>query len=175
MAVPEIRKRMHRVDRRGILRSAVSLFSVAGVAGCLGSRDRGSAASPTVSPTSELDLREANVVGVEITNDGAEFTVAVTLHHDDNGEPGYANWWQVERLDGTQLGRRELLHAHADQPFTRSATMEIPSDVVCVVVRGHDQTHEYGGRAMVVNLESGATRQVNQGPDREPVDDALCP
>ena len=94
---------------------------------------------------------------------------------DDDGEDGYANWWQVERLDGTRLGRRELLHAHSEQPFTRSATVEIPDDVACVIVRGHDETHGYGGRAAAVDLASGTSRSVDQGPERRPIDPGECP
>jgi hypothetical protein len=121
------------------------------------------------------DLREANVVGVEYDGDGESYTVDVTLHHDDDGEDGYANWWQVERLDGTQLGRRELLHAHSQQPFERSETISIPADMSCVVVRGHDQTHGYGGRAMLVNLDTGETRAVEQGSEATAVQEEGCP
>jgi len=123
----------------------------------------------------ELDLREANVVGVSLEAEGGSYGFDVTLHHDDDGEDGYANWWQVERLDGSQLGRRELLHAHSQQPFTRSETIEIPDDVSCVVVRGHDQTHEYGGQAMLVNVDSGGTQAIDQGPERQSVEDSDCP
>lgn len=175
MAVPLISKLMSPVDRRTVIRGAGGLFAVSPLVGCLGSRETDAEPPRTASPTSELDLREANVVDVEITAAGAEYTVAVTLHHDDDGEAGYANWWQVETLDGTRLGRRELLHAHSDQPFTRSTTIEIPADVTCVVVRGHDQTHEYGGQAMVVNLDGGETRRVNQGSMRQAFDTATCP
>jgi hypothetical protein len=125
--------------------------------------------------TSELDLSEANVVGVEFQEDGQTYTFDVTLHHDDDGEDGYANWWQVERLDGTQLGRRELLHPHSQQPFTRSDRIDVPDDVACVVVRGHDQTHEYGGQAMLVDLESGATRALRQGSDSQSFEGSDCP
>jgi hypothetical protein len=38
-------------------------------------------------------------------------------------------------------------------------------DRECVVVRGHDRTHGYGGQAMVVTLATGATRAVRQGGD----------
>ncbi|MFD1598485.1 hypothetical protein [Halobellus rarus] len=138
--------------------------------------DGGSTPNGSDSPSEpELDLREANVVDVAFDGDGGSYTFDVALHHDDDGEDGYANWWQIERLDGTRLGRRELLHAHSRQPFTRSDTVEIPSDVTCVVVRGHDQTHGYGGRTMVVNLSSSATRAVEQGSDRKSVDRSDCP
>jgi hypothetical protein len=138
-------------------------------------------ASPTATPTptpadaGELDRREANVVGVAFDRGDASYRFDVSLHHDDAGESGYANWWQIERPDGTRLGRRDLTHPHAQQPFERSATVEVPPDVSCVVVRGHDQTHGYGGRAVVVNLESGAQSAVAQGPERRTFDAGDCP
>lgn len=130
-------------------------------------------ASTTADST--LDLREANVVGVAVERDGDAYDFDVTLHHNDDGEEGYADWWQVERLDGTRLGRRELLHAHSRQPFTRSESVEIPDSVGCVVVRGHDRTHGYGGRLAVIHLESGTVRSVDQGPEPESVGAGACP
>jgi hypothetical protein len=133
--------------------------------------------APTNTPTGtpSLDLREANVTGVSVSvsDDRADFDV--TLHHDDDGEDGYANWWQVERLDGTRIGRRDLLHAHGTREFTRSETVEIPDGVRCVVVRGHDQTHAYGGRAALVDLETGATRFVDQGSEPRSFSESDCP
>ncbi|MWG36739.1 hypothetical protein [Halomarina oriensis] len=131
--------------------------------------------SATTTTTTDLDLREANVTAVTVdpTEEGS-YEFSVTLYHDDSGEDGYANWWQVESLDGDRLGRRELLHAHGTQEFTRSATVEVP-DGDCVVVRGHDQTHGYGGQAMTVNVETGATRVVAQGSERRPVTTERCP
>ena len=135
----------------------------------------GTEGPPDDTSTDGLDLREANVVGVsvEAVDDGHRFDV--TLHHDDDGEDGYADRWQVERLDGTVLGRRELLHAHSTRPFTRSETVEIPAAVTCVVVRGHDQTHGYGGQAMLVDVDSGATRAIEQGTERETPERRECP
>ena len=112
-------------------------------------------------------------VRAEQTADGWRFDV--TLYHDDDGEDGYANWWQVEGLDGTRLGRRELAHPHGTREFTRSARIQIPPGVTCVVVRGHDQTHGYGGRSMLLNLESGANRGVQQGSAARSFTDSDCP
>jgi len=135
----------------------------------------GTTESPTTT-TIDLDLREANVVGVEITAEGGEdYRFDVTLYHDDDGEDGYADWWQVETLDGEQLGRRDLLHAHSTAPFTRSETVAIPDDAACVVVRGHDQTHGYGGQAMTVAAPGGDTQAIQQGPERQPVAASDCP
>ncbi|MFC6732892.1 MULTISPECIES: hypothetical protein [unclassified Haladaptatus] len=116
--------------------------------------------------TDELDLREANVMAVAFEKTGeTTYRFDVTLLHDDDGEDGYANWWQVETLSGEQLGRRELLHAHGTQEFTRAASVEIPADVTRVVVRGHDQTHGYGGQAMVVDLDTGEIESIDQGSE----------
>ena len=129
----------------------------------------------TPPEAADLDRREANVVGVAVERSGDEYAFDVTLHHDDAGEDGYANWWQVERLDGSRLGRRDLLHAHAEQPFTRSATVTVPADATCVVVRGHDQTHGYGGVAALVDLDTAAIRWVDQGADPRSFDASDCP
>lgn len=122
-----------------------------------------------------LNLQEANVVDVAFEEQAGEYPFDVTLHHDDDGEDGYANWWQVERLDGTRFGRRELRHAHSRQPFTRSETVAVPDGVDCVVVRGHDQTHGYGGQAVLVNLGSGEMQTLDQGPERGSFDESDCP
>jgi hypothetical protein len=118
----------------------------------------------------DLDLREAHVLDVSVTGRGSRYRFDVTMVHDDAGEEGYANWWQVETMDGEQLGRRELLHAHGSTPFTRSETVDVPGDVEYVVIRAHDQTHGYGGQAMVVHLPTGELYAVKQGPDRQNID-----
>jgi len=89
----------------------------------------------------------------------------VTLYHDDEGEDGYANWWQVETLSGDRLGRRDLAHSHGTREFTRSATVASPDSVDAVALRGHDQTHGYGGQAAVVDVESAGVDFVRQGSE----------
>jgi hypothetical protein len=169
-----------RSTRRALLGQLGGL-TLAAFAGCAGigverRPDDGSRGTTDGDPdAADLDLREANVVDVSVAKADGTYTFDVALHHDDDGEDGYANWWQVERLDGTVLGRRDLLHAHSRQPFTRSETIEIPSDTSCVVVRGHDRTHGYGGRAMIVDLDSGEARTVDQGPERRSFDTDNCP
>jgi hypothetical protein len=141
----------------------------------------GADARPTVTDagpagqTDEPDLREANVVGTTVERSDGSVTFEVTLYHDDDGEDGYADWWQVESLAGERLGRRDLTHPHSTAPFTRSGTFELPESVSCVVVRGHDQTHEYGGQAVLVNLDTGAMSTVDQGSEPRPFTDRDCP
>ena len=173
---------MSLTTRRRVLLGAAA---VTGLAGCAGSdgqsdgRDGDANAEPTPTDAEpadrELDLREANVVAVAVDRRADGYRFGVTLHHDDDGEDGYANWWQVETLDGERLGRRELAHPHGTREFTRSATVSVPEGTTCVVVRGHDQTHGYGGQAMLVNVETGAVGAVEQGAERRSVADRECP
>jgi len=135
----------------------------------------GTTVNETTEGDGDLDLREANVVEVAFDRENGSVRFDVTLYHDDDGEAEYANWWQVETLDGDRLGRRELLHAHSTAPFTRSETIGIPDGVTCVVIRGHDQIHGYGGQAALVNLESGKTILVRQGAERRSFDASACP
>ncbi len=176
-------------SRRRLLGSIGGVVSLAALGGCLddsGENDPDESDAGGDDPdendqdeddpgTDELDLREANVVDVAFESEGGTYTFDVTLHHNDDGEDGYANWWQVERVDGTRLGRRNLAHAHSQQPFTRSETVEIPDDVNCIVVRGHDQTHEYGGVAAVIDLDSAELRPIEQGSEKRSVDADDCP
>lgn len=120
----------------------------------------GSDRTDTPAPPETPDLREADVVGVELEQGGEDYRFSVTLYHDDDGE---------------QLGRRELLHAHSTDPFTRSETISVPDDASCVVVRGHDQTHGYGGRAAAVDLDSGTSRRIDQGPEPRSIEPDECP
>ena len=161
------------MTRRGLLAASTGTVVFAGCSGT------GRSGSPTADSTTagamDLDLREANVTAVSVDATDGRYRFDVTLHHDDDGEDGYANWWQVERPDGTTIGRRTLLHPHSSEPFTRSDSYSVPDDVTCVVVRGHDQTHGYGGQAVLVNVESGATRPIQQGADRQSLTEADCP
>lgn len=114
--------------------------------------------TPSPEPDqSHLDLREANVVAVTyevISPDKVRFDV--TLLHDDDAEaPSFADRWFVEDLEGNVLGERILAHSHGTQPFTRSATIHIPTKNNIVIVRGHDQLHGLGGQSMRVDLGPG--------------------
>lgn len=116
----------------------------------------------------ELDLREAHVLDVTWSGARPDMQFNVTMVHDDDGEAGYADAWHVETLDGRSLGRRDLWHDHGSRPFTRSQTITIPANVTEVVVRAYDQTHGFGGTAMIVNLATGETEAIDQGA--EPID-----
>ncbi|OLS24925.1 MAG: hypothetical protein HeimC3_18010 [Candidatus Heimdallarchaeota archaeon LC_3] len=120
--------------------------------------------SSDFSVTGQLDLREANVTNVIIEKiENSQYEFSVTLFHDDDGEEGYADFWQVETLNNTLLGKRILTLAHGTVEFTRSAIITIPDFIQYVVVRGHDILHEFGGQAMLIDLMSKNTHIVDQG------------
>ncbi|MHA2032545.1 MAG: hypothetical protein ACXAC2_03640 [Candidatus Kariarchaeaceae archaeon] len=114
----------------------------------------------------ELDLQEANVTKVVFENLSSDnYRFHVTLYHDDDGEDGYADFWQVEAIDGTVLGTRILTHAHSTAEFTRSADITVPKEVIIVIVRGHDQIHGFGGQIIAVHMETNSQQIIDQGTD----------
>lgn len=114
----------------------------------------------------EVDLKDANVTDVTFSKLGdQEYKFAVALYHDDDGEDGYADKWQIEELNGSILGTRILTHPHGTVEFTRSHTLSVPDDVNTVIIRGHDQTHGYGGQVIIVSLLNGSNVSINQGSD----------
>lgn len=119
------------------------------------------------SVSGDIDMREANVMGVQWQQiDSSNWEFSVTLLHDDNGEDGYADYWVVETLDQTELGKRILTHAHGNTEFTRSGVIRIPPTIFKVIVRGHDQTHNFGGQVAIIDLELQTIELFDQGPDR---------
>lgn len=98
---------------------------------------------------------EADVVGVEVTKEGAgSYRFDVTVEHADEGWDHYADAWDIVAPDGTLLGTRTLLHPHEnEQPFTRSLSGVVILDGIAeVIVRARDSVHEYGGAEMTVPL-----------------------
>jgi hypothetical protein len=114
----------------------------------------------------QMDLRYAHVLGVTHEQlDSLQVRFDVTIVHDDDGEaPQHADWWQVEDLAGTVLGKRELTHAHGTQPFTRSTTIELPAGVDLVIIRGHDMQHGFGDQVIQLDLKTGEQIAIPASP-----------
>lgn len=115
------------------------------------------AATATAAALALLALPAAanpvEVVHARFERSGDAWDVSVTLRHADSGWQHYANLWVVERLDGSELGRRVLLHPHEDeQPFTRSERIRIPAGVTRVRVRAGDNGSGIDGNTVVVDL-----------------------
>ena len=78
----------------------------------------------------------------------------VTLSSLYDSPERYADAWRVLDGDGTELGIRVLGHDHAgEQPFTRSGTIEISSDIKTVFVEGRDQANGWSGQRFEVVLK----------------------
>ena len=93
------------------------------------------------------------------------WTFHVTVRHPDLGWEDYADGWDVVTDDGLVLKQRTedpftrlLLHPHeSEQPFTRSQSgLLIPEGNSQVTVRAHDLVDGYGGRQIVVDLNTDA-------------------
>ena len=96
-----------------------------------------------------------DVVGVEATSEGDNrWTFAVTLSSPYDSPARYADSWRVMGPDGTVYGERFLTHHHAgEQPFTRTQSgIEIPADVLTVIVEGRDQVSGWGGTTLEYTL-----------------------
>lgn len=119
--------------------------------------------------TTKLDTGEARAnADVEFVRavqavDGS-WTFYVTVRHPDSGWEDYADGWDVLTPDGSVIKRnssdpftRLLLHPHeSEQPFTRSQSgLVIPIGVNQVIVRAHDLVDGFGGRQVVVDLNTG--------------------
>jgi len=89
--------------------------------------------------------------------DAEQWIFVVTVQHDDQDPAHWADWWRVRTVEGTELGRRILLHSHVgEQPFAREGEVRIPHGVKHVVVEAHDKVHGLGGKTLTVDLTKPA-------------------
>lgn len=97
---------------------------------------------------------EADVVSAEAECSGSRCRFSVTVAHADTGWDHYADHWRILAPDGTELGRRVLLHPHVgEQPFTRRLDgVEVPENLTEIMIEAHDSRHDYGGAVIRVTL-----------------------
>ncbi len=94
------------------------------------------------------------VDAVATTTNGTSWQVDVTLSSEYDSPERYADAWRVLDADDNELGIRVLTHDHAgEQPFTRSATVEIPEALDRVFVEGRDQLNGWNGERFELILE----------------------
>ncbi len=94
------------------------------------------------------------VVDVIVTAQGNKnYRFDVSLLHQDAGWDHYANRWEILDEKGTILATRILYHPHVnEQPFTRSLTVSLPDNLKTVIIRGHDNVHQYSGNEKKITL-----------------------
>lgn len=117
-----------------------------------------------------LALSPANANQVEILS--AEFihkqqdnwTVKVSLKHNDTGWQHYANSWRiVDRKTSTVLGERILHHPHVnEQPFTRQLDVTIPETSTHVYIQAHDTQHGWSTETLEIDLSKTTDGRLKQ-------------
>jgi hypothetical protein len=115
-------------------------------------------------PTPTRPKANADVLYVRTILESSDtWTFKVTIQHPDTGWEDYVDGWDVLLPDGTVVKpdttspfTRLLLHPHVnEQPFTRSQrNIAIPPEVTQVTVRAHDLIDGFGGRQIVVDLDT---------------------
>ncbi|PZP13311.1 MAG: hypothetical protein DI611_14960 [Brachybacterium faecium] len=87
------------------------------------------------------------VLEAELSADGDEFMIAVTISSPYDTPERYADGWRVLTPSGVVLAEHDLAHDHANvQPFNRTrGPFAIPEGVDEVVVEGRDLINGYGG------------------------------
>ena len=82
-----------------------------------------------------------------------QWRFAVTLSSAYDTPQRYADAWRVLDVQGQQLGIRVLGHDHAsEQPFTRSGSIQIPSESSIVFVEGRDKANGWSGQRFKVEM-----------------------
>lgn len=97
-----------------------------------------------------------DVLKAELESSGDDtWSLAVTISSPYDTQERYADGWRVLTPDGTVLGKRELVHPHGGQSFTRSQSgLEIPQDVQEITIEGRDLKNGYGGDTVTIPVES---------------------
>ena len=97
---------------------------------------------------------DVEIVHASFRYGGGDWSVDVTLRHDDTGWDHYADAWRVVAVDGGVLGTRTLYHPHEnEQPFTRSlGGVKIPDGTKTVFVEAHDKVHGWSPQRLKVDL-----------------------
>lgn len=145
------------------LLAAITMLSVLVATAVLGQEQAQEQAPVQAPPHDEeaahetsLDFAQVEKVIIAVADDGT-YRFTVTVRHRDEGWDHYADVWEVYDPETDEVhGVRELLHPHdTEQPFTRSLSgVRMPDGVRVVAVRAACDVHGFGGREVVVDLDT---------------------
>ena len=116
----------------------------------------------TVLNTAEAD--NVRILVADFYNSGGDnWSVKVTLKHDDTGWDHYADNWRIVDDEGAILGDRVLLHPHVnEQPFTRSlGDVKIPEGITSVYIEAHDKVHGWTPSRLKVDLGKASSGRLS--------------
>lgn len=145
---------------RTLLRLAIALALVAGLAACGGSDseegDGGSAgAEPGRTEAAGEGARFPTVLEATAEATGERtFSFSVTISSPYDSPERFADGWRILSPDGETIAEHELTHDHAaEQPFTREQfDVEVPPGLTEVVVEPRDSENGYGGARKRISL-----------------------
>jgi len=98
---------------------------------------------------------EVKILAAEFKNSGNnQWSVNVTLRHEDTGWEHYADNWRIVDSKGRILGDRVLYHPHVgEQPFTRGLDgVKITKGMSLVYIEAHDKVHGWTPKRLKVDL-----------------------
>ena len=86
--------------------------------------------------------------------DNNQWSVEVTLKHEDTGWEHYADSWRIVDSQGKVLGERILLHPHVnEQPFTRGLDgVKLTKGIRLLYIEAHDKVHGWTPKRLEVDL-----------------------
>jgi len=102
------------------------------------------------------------IIAADFHSRDNNWSVNVTLKHDDTGWDHYADNWRVVDSEGNVLGDRVLFHPHVnEQPFTRGlGDVTIPDGITTVYIEAHDKVHGWTKNRLEVDLNMAIDGQV---------------
>lgn len=103
---------------------------------------------------------EVEIVKAALERYSGQWTVRVTLKHEDRGWKHYADAWRIVDEKGRVIATRTLHHPHdKEQPFTRNLSgVNIPPATTVIFIEAHDKQHGWSPDRLRIDLRK------NRGP-----------
>ncbi|MFW2372307.1 MAG: hypothetical protein ACN4GM_04240 [Gammaproteobacteria bacterium] len=109
----------------------------------------------SISLLNSVHAGEVNILAAEFRTSGNnQWSVNVTLKHEDSGWDHYADNWRIVDSQGKLLGERVLYHPHVnEQPFTRSLnSVKLEKGISLIYIEAHDKMHGWTPHRLTVDL-----------------------
>lgn len=112
----------------------------------------------TIASAGEVDVLIADFHN----NSANNWSVSVTLKHNDKGWDHFADSWRIVSEKGDMLGNRVLYHPHVnEQPFTRSlGGVVVPKGINIVYIEAHDKVHGWAADRLKVDLSKAVDGRI---------------
>ncbi len=97
---------------------------------------------------------DVSIIKATLEHYSGQWTVRVTLKHEDKGWKHYADAWRIVDEKGRLIATRTLHHPHDnEQPFTRNlAGIIIPASILIIYIEAHDKKHGWSPDRLRIDL-----------------------